>query len=950
LFLLGFVTRRDSELIMLEVQTLTTAKKLIGLIAILFTFFVPKISNASEFAFETDSVRFVISSDGTAFSLKDKRTGIELLGPQRTPLASITIKGQSYPSSQIRRDGDIFIVAFGSSGFTANYRFTAKPDHILIELVGVKGGSPDAFQFMQLCTVHLQNRGGLLAVRWNPQYTISLMALSDRVDSKLSEPSKIVSSVYPQFGMVGGSIALIAVPTDRFMNCVEEIEREYHLPSPKLGGRWAKSSLDVKTNYLFTDLSEWNVDEVIRYAKIGGFRYVLVYCPVWSSSFGSYGINLRNFPRGEASLKATIDKCHAAGIKVGMHMMTSLVKKTDALVTPKPDGRLLKKDEGRLAVDIDGTQSNIVAIANHTTSSFGGGRPGPGQGGMDIQIGDEILRCGEIRRTGDTISCQCRRGYLGTKASAHKAGTRIQQLMEIYGCYLVDLRTSLKEQIADRIAGLINRCGFDMIYFDGGEASSIMGPAWYWMGQLQMNVWERVKRDLLVQGSGITHWTWHIFSRGTCDDFAALAPLQYLDYHKIPYASVLEENFMPVDLGWWGLLSYSDAYPASLPDEEEIFGIRMLALDAAGSIETNQDAMKSNGRTDEILTVLSTLNTLRLSGRISPRTREMLRMGEWHLARDGGRVRFQRVRTDSETASLPASISVSNPFGRQAFQFRLEALTSLHKLGDPANIVLFSSREGPIPLELGKPEEAISGSLLRRLEFARSGARGLLDELRSVAKIHSASSALGPLDLHRHRALSITLRVEGGRSSGEVPPPVLNVQLESANGMHRDYYVDLDFSGSKTVTIPESNVARMFPDMIPEAYNLKSSLSTFDYRHVVALNFRCMRQPKNGRVKFTVDLVEALAEDDTILKGVEVAVGGTKLVVAHEVHSGDYLELRADRQLRLYDKNGVLLSTFAIPQSTLTLERGQNTITITAEGLGRVKLKSFMLSQNGIEI
>ncbi len=51
------------------------------------------------------------------------------------------------------------------------------------------------------------------------------------------------------------------------------------------------------------------------------------------------------------------------------------------------------------------------------------------------------------------------------------------------------------------MAGVINRCGFDMIYFDGGELNSADGPIWYWVGQ-QSQIWESAKRELLVQGSG----------------------------------------------------------------------------------------------------------------------------------------------------------------------------------------------------------------------------------------------------------------------------------------------------------------------------------------------------------------------------------------------------------------------------------------------------------------
>ncbi len=54
------------------------------------------------------------------------------------------------------------------------------------------------------------------------------------------------------------------------------VEQDFRLPSPMLGGKWAKVSEDVLTSYLLIDLTEANADETIQYAKLGGFRY-----PFW---------------------------------------------------------------------------------------------------------------------------------------------------------------------------------------------------------------------------------------------------------------------------------------------------------------------------------------------------------------------------------------------------------------------------------------------------------------------------------------------------------------------------------------------------------------------------------------------------------------------------------------------------------------------------------------------
>lgn len=898
------------------------------LVVILVLFPCVVTANASDFVFETEYIRYVISSDGTALSLKDKQAGIEFLGPQHTPLASITIRGQSYPSSQIVRDGEILRVLFGSSGFTANYRLSNKRSHILIELISVEGELPDAFHFMELTTVPLENCGDLLAVRWDAHYSICLMALSDRVHSKLSQTTGIVSTVYPEFGMDNQRVAFIAVPTGRFLNSLEEIEREYRLPSPRLDGYWAKASPYVHTNYLFIDLSESNIDEVIRYATLGGFQYILVYCSSWASSFGSYPINRKNFPRGEESLKAAIDKCHAAGLKVGMHMMTSLVSKADPLVRPIPDRRLLKEGESTLAHDLGEADRDLVTTTDLCTSSPEYRHHSLVGEGIDIRIDNEIIRCRHVGGLDAKTLADCTRAFAGTKSAFHKAGTRVQRLVQRYGSYLVDLKTSLKNELADRIAGLINRCGFDMIYFDGGEANNANGPGWYWISQQQMSVWDRVQREILVQGSGMTHWTWHIFSRATCDDFAALASKEYLDHHKIKNAwYYLTRNLMPAELGWWGLLVDTYDHLATLPDEIEHLGVRMLALGSPVSVETTLQVLKKNGRTEKILGLLSAVNHLRLSRTLTQERRDKLRTGAWRIIADKSEPRFHPSSYETKRVELPSEIEFYNPFGTQPIQFRLRIVPSPRKTGDAENIVLFRPKE-PLKLDLPAPGERKHGSLIKQVDLTKYDGR--------------------PLDLHRHRGLAITLRADGLEAKTDEQNAVLNIQLESADNMYRDYYVDLNFHGDKVFIIPETNVERLLPEFSPAIYNQKKSLYTFDYTKVVGLNLRWMRLPETHSFTCYISQAEALAEDDIVLKKFEVSLGKANLVIASELHSGDYVEFCPEKGIHTFDRNGVLLSTFATPPTLPFLEHGWNKIILSAVGPGQIRWTTMVLSETPI--
>src|ERR1039458_8993023 len=564
------------------------------------------VARAEDFVFDTQTARLTIRSDGIASSLIDKQNGKERLRSEGLAFAAVKKAGQLFPASSVARHGVLFHVTFGTSGVDAEYRITTLPEYTVVELTAIHGDGIEEFRLMQL-NVSLANTGGVLGVRWDAEFAECLMGLSARVDSRITGQA-IVASVYPEFSMQGERVAIIAAPTPRFLDVVWKVEHDFGLPSPTLGGTWAKRSTDVRTSYLFTDLSEANADETIRYAQLGGFHYILVYSGTWSTSLGSYPINTRNFPHGEKGLKAVIDKCHAAGLKVGMHMLTSFVGKNDPLVRPKPSPWLLKDADAKLATDVSDTVAQLA-----TASALAGLRAEDGYYGAakDFQIDDEIIQCGQVN--GLTF-LQCVRGFAGTKPVPHNAGTKIYHLAERGGAYLADLKTPLKDAISDRVAGVINRCGFDMIYFDGGELNVANGPSWYWVGPQQAQIWEKSKRELLVQGSGMTDWTWHIFARGTCDDYAAVAVKEYLDYHKIADAwRSYHDNFLPAELGWVGFLEDTPDHPATTPDQVEYYAVRMLALDSAVSLETNLNALKANGRTEEMLKLLGEYEQLRLS-------------------------------------------------------------------------------------------------------------------------------------------------------------------------------------------------------------------------------------------------------------------------------------------------------------------------------------------------
>jgi hypothetical protein len=879
-------------------------------------------ARAENFVFETGTARLVIGSNGDAISLIENQNGKEQLRPEGLPFATIKKDGRLFPASAIEGNGALLHVSFGTSGVSADYRITTSAESIVVELAQVLGDGIEEVRLVQLSTP-LANAGGLFGVRWDDEFAVALMGLSQQVNSNTSG-QVISASVYPELSMQNQRVAIIAVPTSRFLDVVQKVEHEFQLPSPTIGGTWAKLSMDARTSYLFTDLTEANADETIRYAKLGGFRYILIYAGTWSASLGSYPINPKSFPHGEAGLKAVIDKCHATGLKVGMHMLTSFVGKNDPLVRPKPAPGLLKDSQATLSADVSEKVTELAANSALAGSPLTAGS-------LDFVIDDEIIRCDQIN---GTRCLQCERGFSGTNPVPHKAGAILQHLVERYGSYLADLRSPLARAISDRITGVINRVGFDMIYFDGGEVNSTDGPFWYWAGVQQSQIWARSKRDLLVQGSGITPWTWHMFSRGTCDDFAAVAAKQYLDHHKIADVwRLYRNNFLPAELGWVGFLQDTPDHPATTPDELEYYAVRMLALDSAVSLETNLSALKANGRSEEMLKLLAEYEQLRLSGAMPKAVREKLAHGEWHMTKPG---EFHPIRYDAQRMIIPGEITLKNESDEQPLKFRLQVTPALAAMADPANIPLLQSQ-----VEIGPPgaQQAMPGALAQRVELSKA-----LPDQGSVFMVGPNARTTGKaLDLTKHRALAVQLEVEGAaQASGETP--VLNIQLQTGDTTYRDYYIDLNFRGSKTIILPEPGTSRMLPEFppAPSNYRYKAAMYDFNYGNVVALNLRWMRYASGSGIQCRIRAVEALQERTGTLSNIEISAGSAKIAISGTMQTGDYAEYLGEGPIRVFDRNGVLLRTVPANRAPV-LKAGENRLAVKTLGSGSVKLTAITL-------
>ncbi len=842
------------------------------------------------FTFRSDGG--VLTMDATArVRLLAAADGTELQDGAFVPIAVAVVAGVDQPATALHKETDGLEVAFGTTGVTARIAVEEHPEGIVFRVIKIGGPTIESLRFLSISTRGLPERGRWLNVRAGDSHAVCVLGLSPRVDAAPWGGHGLGATVYPAMGTAGEGAALVIAPRNGLLDAVRKAERAFGLPSPTLGGKWAKQSDAAKGSYLFTDLTAANVDQTIRYAKLGGFKSILIYAGTWASSNGTYAIHPQNYPGGEATLTRVVEECRAAGLRVGLHVLTSMVSKNDPLASP-PDPRLLADAAATLAKRAEPGDTTLNLGEALDAFPEDPAHYGNAPGGTDVRIGSEVIRYGRVDRSARRL-LGCKRGVAGTRATSHDAGAKVEHLAERYDSYLADLRTSLLPQISERLSGLINRCGIGMVYFDGGENAMPGGPYWFWVGRVQDEVLKRVKGDILVQGSGITHWSWHWLTRGTCDDYAALAPAAYLDTHKIADAyAEYRRDFLPAELGWWGLLAGNPAWPATSLADVDAYGARMVAWDSAVGAETTLDQLRSNPQTDSLLARLAQWERVRGGTSVSGALKVAMRKGEWTLPGP--------TRVSHELVVLEATqgATLHNPFEAQTPTIRLEVLPELIA-GQPSLIA------GPVPVPLPPSGSPMPGWAARRTPVSA--------------------------DLSSSRALQVVLEASAGAANG-----VLNVQLEAAGRVYRDHLLDVR-AGRNTYTLAGPSAERVLREYRPALgnYAYKASVYAFDYSKITALNVRWMRAPSGGTVvlRSVVPLREAPA---TLVRPV-LRLNTHDLAIPTTLRAGDSVAISADGRARVFDAKGrprTTLSLGPLPQ----LPAGNVSAKLLASGAARVRL------------
>ena len=530
----------------------------------------------------------------------------------------------------------------------------------------------------------------LLAREGAPR-VVTLEDFEDRASPLWSSPVvSLCVETERAHGLEPAAFGVVACREADLLDTIERFEAAAGLPGPRPGGMWNKKSPWVKRSYLFlTDFRESQFDEALALARRGGFHMILLGQESWCRSTGHYEVSRERFPDGLDGLKRTVQRFKEAGFRVGLHFLGPSIYPPDPYLTPVPDPRLVKGAGSMLAADVGATDSVLwLTTAPGAFPAEDGGYEGQG---TVIQIGDELIRYGSRALQAPFGFRECRRGHLGTRPSAHRQGEPVRHLVRAYGYHMFDMDTSLLDEVAAHFARTANACDIDMIYFDGSER--LQGDHWYYNARLHKAFYDKLARkDLLLQASSFSHYSWHLLARSaSADGHGDLKG--YLDQRSGWFGSFARDG-MPLDIGW-----YYGYDPAATPDMFEYVLGASLGYDSSMSFQVSCAAAAAHPFTSEILDLIARYDRLRLSGRVPDAVKARLRIDpeltaikpgtaqpdliekrrEYRLLEEKGKPFFQRVVYGSWQEvkpgdTNPATWRVSIPPGAARVGMQIHAL------------------------------------------------------------------------------------------------------------------------------------------------------------------------------------------------------------------------------------------------------------------------------------
>ena len=616
------------------------------------------------FVFENKNFRLTVGENAITESLIYKPNGEELLyAGEDISLFSVTQlrpfnnevklaymnKRTTFEANKISVDGNNIIVDFEIIPYQAVVTFDVKDEYISFTLTdfivpydlydGLSMDLPpvEEFRILQLPIKNRKNFGQWINAVWDEKASACVLAAMPEaiIDSERRVGYRILTADAQKCVNLKGTTASLIVSGGReeFLGAVNTLEHDFGLP---LGVESRKNPIINRSIYWSADLCPANVDEHLKYAKMGGFDCMLLYyecmCPLpktWSyGTCGDYSIS-EKYPGGYEDMKAVIKKIKDAGITPGIHFLHTHIGKYTKYITPVCDHRLNLLEHYTIAKPLGLGNEDIYVYENPKNAQMFEDKRVFNEENV-VLMSRKVLQFGGelIKYEGFTTEPPYRfygieRGYWNTNIVEHPVG-QIGGLLDVSeyvatSAY-IDQNTDLQDEIAEEIAKLYD-CGFEFIYFDGSEGTNV--PYEYHVPNAQYRVIKKLgSSPLFCEGAAKAHFGWHHLSGANAFDvFKTDVFKEMLDKHPLAEAPHMAQDFTRLNFGWWAF--YND----TRRDVYEYGTSRAFGWDCPITIQTTLERFGAHARIKDIMEVMRRWEYARKNNILTKEEKDMLKIG-----------------------------------------------------------------------------------------------------------------------------------------------------------------------------------------------------------------------------------------------------------------------------------------------------------------------------------
>ncbi len=494
---------------------------------------------------------------------------------------------------------------------------------------------------------------------------------------------------------IGSSIALFAAPVSHVLDVIEQIELGENLPHPTINGEWIKRQDLPNPAYMLYEGS--SLDNALDYAD--SCQFTLVHIGDIFKNWGHFDLHTSRFPEGAKQIKAYTDKARERGIAIGVHTLTMFTSQHDPYVTPIPSDSLCIAGSSVLSQDINAIDREIVIDSPHFFVYTGPTRT--------AKIGKELIAYREVTKTSPYKLIDCIRGQFGTKPASHKAGDKIDKLVnDDYSGFFPDI--NLQDKYADRLAEVCKETGIGLMDFDGYGGGSPTGHGCFGASRFAERWYENLDKYVITCGAGTFHYYWHIYSFMNWGEpwYDNLRESQV--NYRLENQRYFERNLMPGMLGWFKL------EPTYRPEDIEWIQARSAAFNA-GYLLRVDESIEHNGFKSRLFEAIREWQKIRNSHLLTAAQREKMKnpKNEFHLERTGANTwnlyevtlkgdNIHQFRLVQSGEPLLSKFAFDNPYEEQAVQFYATILPEKEKDGKINKLQILVEGNAPIeiPVEL----------------------------------------------------------------------------------------------------------------------------------------------------------------------------------------------------------------------------------------------------------